>query len=159
MFRKRSWKVATWRCALVLSGGVVMLSCAASSTRPTEPAVISKPIAFNSPFTLRVGESAYSPDIGRFQLREVRDDSRCPADVTCVWAGDAVVTVMLRPVSSRTRKTTWKLSTSKPLVWFDEYSGSFWLELLELAPAPHSGTAIAEGDYEATFKLGRSHAL
>jgi len=54
-----------------------------------EKAIVAEPgVAFSLPLgqtaTLR-GSSA------RITFAQVREDSRCPVDVTCVWAGDAKI--------------------------------------------------------------------
>jgi hypothetical protein len=48
-------------------------------------------------FELRVGETAYIADT-RFTVRVkgVPEDSRCPGDAVCVWAGNARVALTLR---------------------------------------------------------------
>lgn len=43
------------------------------------------------PFTLAPGQRATLADGGALQYVRVVNDSRCPPDVRCVWAGDAVL--------------------------------------------------------------------
>ena len=58
-------------------------------------------------FTLRPGESVtiQSTDL-RVSFQGVVEDSRCPADATCVWAGDAVVALEVGTASLELRSTT-----------------------------------------------------
>jgi hypothetical protein len=51
----------------------------------------------DTPFDVRVGETAYVADT-RLTIRadSVPEDSRCPTDVVCAWAGNARVALTLR---------------------------------------------------------------
>ena len=84
-------------------------------------------------------------------LVEVPEDSRCPVDVTCVWAGDVVVVVAtlmdgvervlslhLNPRGDGVRSVT-----------LDGYTITF--ETIE--PEPHSGRTIPPEGYRATFQV------
>ena len=55
--------------------------------QPFEPEI---EVPLDQPFVLRVGQSA---EVAGTELRlrfdDVREDSRCPADVVCVWGGNA----------------------------------------------------------------------
>lgn len=60
---------------------------------PVETAIIAEP---GTSFTLPVGKTATVKGTDtRLTFREVREDSRCPTDVTCVWAGDAKILVVI----------------------------------------------------------------
>lgn len=48
-------------------------------------------VADGSDFTLQVGERATLADDSRLRYVRLVEDSRCPPDVQCVWAGDAIV--------------------------------------------------------------------
>jgi hypothetical protein len=52
--------------------------------------------AFGEPFLLHVGEglSVGLNDL-RVTFQGVTEDSRCPSDVVCIWAGQVVVVVAL----------------------------------------------------------------
>ena len=102
-------------------------------------------------FTLQVGDRARVSN-GDFVVRfiSVSGDSRCPVDVQCVWAGDAVVSLDLvssgrtRSVDLHTNSTSGTVSTA--------YDGQV-VELLELTPAPHSKQALGQGDYTARLRI------
>lgn len=70
---------------------------------PENDASIQMPVRFapadvvnlpqhNIPFTLRVGEMATLPNNLKVKLEKI-DDSRCPADVQCIWQGELGVTL------------------------------------------------------------------
>jgi hypothetical protein len=58
-----------------------------------EPTVAVQP---GETFSLPVGKTATINGSGtRITFRELREDSRCPTDVTCVWAGDAKIEITI----------------------------------------------------------------
>lgn len=61
---------------------------------PAAPTLNGTPhiIILDQPFELVEGQSAEFPPI-TLTLLGVRDDSRCPADVECFWAGEATVEI------------------------------------------------------------------
>lgn len=87
----------------------------------------------------------------RIKFVGVKEDSRCPADVKCVWAGNAAVRI---DVSIRGRGSkSLALNTtgnSPPL----DYRG-YKIRLVELSPYPRSNRKIAEGDYVVTLLVDR----
>jgi hypothetical protein len=81
--------------------GTVLVAVAACS--PVETAVVAKP---GIEFALTPGTTAtVSGEDTQITFRGVVSDSRCPVDVTCVWAGDASIelTIVQRgsPVQTR----------------------------------------------------------
>jgi hypothetical protein len=76
---------------------------------------------------------------------EVLEDSRCPADVQCVWAGRLRVrTTIHLGAGDQTRE----LVLGEPV-----QVGDGRLELVEASPAPTAGGAIAPADYRFTFRF------
>jgi hypothetical protein len=102
-------------------------------------------------FTLAVGQSAVVESDVRLTLKSVTDDSRCPVDVTCVWEGDAKVSVEVITPSPRAEH---ELHTSSR---FDREAnhGAYRVTLVKLEPAPRSTATISSGDYRATFVVVR----
>jgi hypothetical protein len=102
-------------------------------------------------FTLAVGESALVDDDVRITLNSVTDDSRCPVDVTCVWEGDAKVSVEVITPSPRAEH---ELHTSSR---FDREAkhGAYRITLVKLEPAPRSTAPPSSRDYRATLLVVR----
>ena len=82
----------------------------------------------------RVGQEALSLGFER-----VAEDSRCPSDVSCVWAGQVVVEV--------------SLGGSRHLLKPDQPADSdgYRARLLRVAPYPSSAAPIEASQYRATF--------
>lgn len=83
---------------------------------------------------------------------EVRDDSRCPADVQCVWAGEVVLSA--ETIQAGVGET-WQLHSGEQGGGSTRAElGSYRLELLGVAPEPRTqGDPIAPGEYRATFRV------
>ncbi len=89
---------------------------------------------------------------GEFSIKfiSVTEDSRCPVDANCIWAGNAKVHVKI--ADSRGSKTMVMNTTMGPKG--DQHNG--WaIYLTELTPAPKSGAAIKQKAYKATFSIQR----
>ena len=84
---------------------------------------------------------------------ELVEDSRCPVDTQCIWAGNAKIKIR---VSKNGRSHDLTLDTNGPnqAVTAEGYT----LKLVGLTPAPRSNIRINRNGYVATFeaeKLGR----
>jgi len=89
----------------------------------------------------------------RIRFVAVENDSRCPSDVTCVWAGNAAVRLQLG--SGRGSKTvTLNTSKSPSFVGETEYQG-YKVKLVELSPYPRSDRKIGQRDYAATLLVSK----
>ena len=108
----------------------------------------------SSEFKLRVGRRAtFKGTRLRIKFAAVESDSRCPSDVTCVWAGNAAV--RLRLSAGRSSKiVTLNTSRSSPFVREAEYQG-YKVKLVDLSPYPRSDRQIAARDYIATLLVSK----
>ncbi len=78
---------------------------------------------------------------------EVIDDSRCPADVQCIWAGTVYARVTIKTPNS-VRGETLELGKS---VKIDGYTITF----TELTPVPTSGEVIPVSSYRFIFSVSK----
>ena len=73
---------------------IVAAALAACSSGGSEPTGTGTPSPSGERITLVVGESREIPGTGlTVEFLRVAEDSRCPIDVTCVWAGNALVQI------------------------------------------------------------------
>lgn len=103
-------------------------------------------------FNLKVGR-VVTLDGGRLRIRlaRVASDSRCPVDVSCVWAGNAELLFEVGARGWRGR-TTLKLNTNaSPERPGEGRYGRYTLKLVGLTPSPRSNGRIAAGRYTATL--------
>jgi hypothetical protein len=122
--------VKTWSMIAI----AVMLVTAACATEATQPeqgpgapqqAQVGDTIRLSPGGTARIGTS----DVV-VAFRRVEEDSRCPIDAVCVWAGDAAVLVELT-----TDRRTWSPATLHSFAEPKEVEyGSYVLRLVEVAP-------------------------
>ncbi len=79
------------------------------------------------------------------------EDSRCPQDVDCIWAGNAKVTVKV--TNSKGASKTFDLNTNleAKAVKFDGYE----IKLGTVTPTPRSNVRINPNGYTASFTVTR----
>jgi hypothetical protein len=140
-----------WRAGLIgLAATAALAACAAP--RPAAPRQAAETVAADAPFTLAVGGRARldSPDV-TIEFQAVESDSRCPRDVTCVWAGDAVAVV---EVAAGAERETVRLHTNLE----PRRAGALGveLELAELSPYPVSTGKIEAAQYRARLVWRRA---
>jgi hypothetical protein len=117
---------------------------------PTNPST-----TLGSEFTLKPGGTATVTDADlKLKLEKVTDDSRCPVDVTCVWAGDAVAVVRLIPTGAaeETKELHINRGTDRP---GEVERDAFVVKFVRLTPTTHSRRPIPPEDYRATFLVQR----
>src|SRR5829696_5891659 len=77
----------------------------------------------------------------------VTEDSRCPSDVQCVWAGDAVVRLSLSGAGAIDASVHTTLDPKAV-----QHAGRT-ITLVDLKPIPRSGTKIMALEYIATLRV------
>jgi len=116
---------------------------------PTFDVTVDHPVEV----TLRRGEDAYfGAQPLHLLFREVPQDSRCPTDVQCVWAGNGMVRLEVAlgesPDTPRDLNTT--LDPTSTVV------GGYRITLLRLLPDPVSTSQIPQDAYRAQLRVERS---
>ena len=111
-------------------------------------------VRLNREFKLKADEQV---TLKRTRLRikfvTVENDSRCPKDVTCVWAGNAAVRFQLS-VGRRNKIVTLHTSGNATFVREIEYQG-YLVKLVDLSPYQLSKQKIAASDYIATLLVSK----
>jgi hypothetical protein len=128
----------------ILIGVVLISACTADSPgAPTGPV--------DTELVLAPGQTADVANTN-IQLRfdGVSGDSRCPADVVCIQAGDAIVRIEVLPKSGAARAYDLHTGNRQP-VRHDDLT----IALENLSPYPFSSRTIAPGDYRATLRVTR----
>lgn len=120
-----------------------LLACRPGPLGPSAP--------LGSPFRLGVGESVkiQSSEL-KLGFDEVLEDSRCPADVVCVWAGTARLRAWLRAPGEPRREIELKTFPRAPLP-IDGYT----VDVQALEPFPYSNVRIDPRRYVATLIVTR----
>ncbi len=117
---------------------------------PTQSIPIDVRLLPPTTVTLRVGQEQSLGGI-RIGFSEVLTDSRCPVDVTCVWAGNAQLSLSVGPQAGDGPTYQLRLNTD-----LDPRSGTaigIRVTLLSLEPAPTAGGGIRASEYRAVLDV------
>ena len=79
---------------------------------------------------------------------ELMEDSRCPVDVNCVWAGNAKIKVRISK-NRHSEVVTLETNGSDKSVNFEGHT----IRLVELTPKPRSNVRIDRNGYIATLEV------
>lgn len=135
--------------AAVLALAAIAAACSTDRSSPARPEPQASSTAENpsTVITLRGGESAEVGDrVVRFTA--VREDSRCPRGVECVWQGDAAVELV---VDAGGEPTVIVLHTT--LEPRSTVAAGLRLTLVRLEPQPLASEQIPLGDYDASLRI------
>ena len=128
------------RYLLLLTGLIVVL---------VSPTLAEPPYEIGRPFELAVGQTAtFGRDGLEVGFKGVPSDSRCPADVMCVWEGDAHVQIWAHDPD--------RAQTDLDLHTFRGYEreasfGPYVIRLLQVVPYPRTDTELDPDDYTVTL--------
>lgn len=103
-------------------------------------------------FELRLGETGYIADT-RFAVRAdaVPEDSRCPANAVCVWAGNARVSLTLRDgTNTGAADLNTTLEPHSVIRW------GYEVRLVDVRPTPLAGQPIARASYVIRLMVTRA---
>ena len=130
-----------------------LAACNENTTSPVQApeaprAAAAANATLDQPFELRVGQTATVAGQGlTVSFEAVPSDSRCPTGVQCVWAGNAVVQVVL---AKDGKAAGFELNTN-----LEPKSANYLnytIELVSLAPYPTAkNPSIPQSQYRATF--------
>ena len=110
--------------------------------------------ALNEEFVLAPGQTAAVEGTNvRLTFERVREDSRCPTDVTCIWEGDAVVVLKVKVEAEEATREVHTQGGEPRLR--KAPVGDYVVTLVRLEPAPRSTSTIEASAYRATLSVGR----
>ena len=87
----------------------------------------------------------------RIKFLELVEDSRCPTDTNCVWAGNAKIKIRVRTAGGKTRTLTLNSTLQPQTLSYGEYD----FRLTGLTPQPRSNIRINPNGYRATIEVTR----
>jgi hypothetical protein len=136
----------SWVVPVVL--GLAVAGCQVS------PEAVADPVGFNldGAFTLRGGQEAASSDENlRLRFTDVLEDSRCPTQVDCAWAGQARIAILVEPAGREPTTTEFITNPAGQNNQTAEVGGyTIWLQSLD--PYPQTADqSIALDEYGATL--------
>lgn len=97
-------------------------------------------IADGTGFTMQAGGQVRLADDSRLHYQRLVTDSRCPPDVQCVWAGDAIVAFEWSPAGGAAQ--AFELHTGKEPRSHELGKRRLTLDTLERGATPAAGLRI-----------------
>jgi len=104
-------------------------------------------------FKIKYGQELTVKGTGLKVKFESLEDSRCPKDVTCVWAGDAKIVISVRRGNARESKI--ELHTNGQFNLAGNYQ-HYVIKLIALDPYPRTSAKEKPGDYVATLLIKKA---
>jgi hypothetical protein len=156
-------KIHNWLPALLTS--LAASACGvAGSAAPTPTPIAAQPgppppisTAPGEDFQLGYGQTARLDD-GQLAVTfvEVDEDSRCPSDVECIWAGQVTIRVAVKVGEGEAQDVTLTLQpgTLDPASAMASLDG-YTITLAGVEPYPVSTEAIGDNEYVATLRVSR----
>lgn len=83
------------------------------------------------------------------------DDTRCPAQAQCVWAGQAVLTVNVAQAGQAAADLALSLDATQPKVPAQASYRHYTVRLQSLEPSPPPAGGVPLADYRATVRVER----
>jgi hypothetical protein len=118
------------------------------------PASDIKQVALNQEFEIKVGERVSVEGL-KISFEMVKEDSRCPADVTCVWAGNAKVLLKFSKAGRGAANVLLNTGLEPKGKLYYGYN----VKLVSLNPHLKKGEKIKGSDYVATLVVTRKQAV
>ena len=103
-------------------------------------------------FYLKVGQTE-SVEPGNIQVKliKVTDDSRCPSDVTCIWAGEVKVVLNITIDGEDSGETILTLGANNNDDQNVKNIGGYYVKVIAVNPYPATTKTIEQSDYIATL--------
>ena len=135
---------------LVLTTGVLLYSCNKEKVPDNDKEETAANFELGIEKSFKINGKYQSDDYSlKFKLTDI-NDSRCPTDVICVWAGKADVKIEVEsPVTGSLVLSTINNDFNKSIDTIGNYS----FELIDVLPYPISTQTIDLEDYDVKLKV------
>ena len=87
----------------------------------------------------------------RLKFVDLIEDSRCPTDTQCIWAGNAKIKISLSNAGRRAKLFEINTGIKPQTILFAGYE----IKIVKLTPAPASNIRIRKDGYVATFSINK----
>jgi len=132
---------------LLVGSGPVGCHRTAGRNTPTERR--TQAAFLNQEFRIKFGQEMEIPETQLIiTFASLLNDSRCPADVTCVWEGDAEI--LIKTHQAGAERAEIKLHTNQRLTQAQKYR-QYVIQLVALNPSPRTDRKTQLSDYVATL--------
>jgi hypothetical protein len=139
-----------------MSAYVATLQVTSGATTPTDPApteTTGEEGSLNIEFKLIIGETINLDDGGSVTFEGVSEDSRCPEEVDCVWAGQVTVNLTVTTPDGQSEELSLTLmgGQSEPVT-----VGDYTITLHAVDPYPKQPGDIDPASYNISIQLVKS---
>lgn len=125
---------------------LIALIGACSASSGVEVTSLEAPVELE----LRVGEERrVGGSAARVEFRAVLEDSRCPQDVVCVWAGNAAIEIGLTDDAEATHAIALNTGIEPRATEWNELR----VTLLSVTPVPREGETIPAREYVVRLRF------
>lgn len=101
--------------------------------------------------SVKINEESSARGGIRVKFLELVDDSRCPRDTTCIWAGNAQIKVRVKK-NGRSKVLVLNSNIEPKSAAF----GGYTFRLVKLTPEPRSNIRINRNGFVATIEIKKS---
>jgi len=109
-------------------------------------------IANDREFSLDIGQTATIEGAGLvIRFKAVLEDSRCPGNAVCVWAGNGKVEFDILDIDGQNKSVILNTEEEPKAIALKGYR----LKLISLKPPRIDGVSISPGDYAVTLRFER----
>jgi hypothetical protein len=148
--------VARQRRALVASAMMLAICATAGLVACGARTSSALAVPLDARFTLAPGEMTTITGTGLLvRFDRVLEDSRCPAGVACIQAGDGVIGITVGQSSGAAGAATSYLLHTAPNATRTAVHGGVTIALEDLLPQPAGSRATPPRDYRATLRASR----
>lgn len=106
----------------------------------------------NEQFKLQVnGQKTVTKDKLKVKFVSVVEDSRCPIDANCAWAGNAKIQLKLKKKNGAWETFELNTDIEKREIRF----GGYAIKIVGLTPTPRTNIRINRNGYVATFSIAK----
>lgn len=155
-------------CAIVFS--IQSLSLAQKDAQIANQPIISAPsqslaqqngkliiTQLNREFKINLNETAILPDENIWvKFTEVTEDSRCPINVQCIWAGRATIVVNIWKDSQNIGDFVLTTGGGSPALAVQNFASNYNIKFVALQPPPVSGSETQKSAYIAALVISKT---
>jgi hypothetical protein len=135
---------------VVIAALMLMLATGCRSLQSGDSEGETVQVQKGSEFDLMTGETArISGSFVSITFTRVRKDSRCPADVQCVWQGNAVVQLALRHANGPVTDTALSVNQEPRSMRYE----NFFVTVRNLMPARRTDHPLKQEEYTVTLRV------
>lgn len=140
----------------IISVAVFIFGCGEPETTPNSDGNDNNypEIKLEEQFNLKCGQTITINTVNiKVKFLEVTEDSRCPSDVVCVWAGQVSALLNVNNNGNDIGNVKLTLGQNKDDAVKD--IGGYYLKLIDVKPYPISTQKIEKSDYIVTLMISK----